>query len=155
MKNAFLFLCLLIFGALSADSTACSIFTNKDAKFHWSLFNGNRQLPAQPTVEIKNIVRAGDMGEICSDVAILFLTIPVDTSNSAFAYKFELVSGSPEPIFSDNPVLGVFQDGKQTFTFRWIERRALPMEIVVKVTSYTRSGKRGGSTNIKISDPGR
>ena len=155
MKNAFLFLSLLIFSALSAESTACSIFTNRDAKFHWSLFNGGRQLPTQPTVEVRNIVRAGDMGEMCNDVAILFLTIPVDTSNPAFAYKFEFVSGSPEPIFSDNPVFAVFQDGKQTFTFRWIERKALPLGIVVKVTAYTRSGKKGGSTNIEISDPGR
>ena len=155
MKSTFLFISLLVFSAFSTDGSACSIFTNKAAKFHWSLFSGSKKLPSQPTVEIDGIIRAGDMGDVCSDVAILTLTIPIDTINSAFAYKFELVSGDPEPIFRDQPVLPVLRDGKQYFIFRWIESRALPLDVVVKVTAYSRSGKQGGSTNFKISDAGR
>ena len=155
MKNAFLFILLLFFSVASTDSSACSIFTNKEAKFHWSLFNGNKKLPAQPTVEVGDIIRAGDMRDVCSDVAILTITIPIDSSNPAFAYKFELVSGNLDPMFRDKPVLAMLRDGKHNFVFRWIESTAPPMDIVVKVTAYSRTGKQGGSTNIKISDRGR
>ena len=155
MKNAFLFISLLVFSAFSTDGTACSIFTNKAAKFHLSLFSSIRHLPSQPTVAIDGIIRAGDMGEVCSDVAILTLTIPIDSISPAFAYKFELISGAPEPIFIDQPVLPVMRDGKQYFIFRWIEKHAVPLDAIVKVTAYSRSGKKGGSTNLKISDAGR
>jgi len=154
MKNALLFISLLIFSTCSTDSSACSIFTNRPAKFHW--FDGHRKLPAEPIVEIEEIMRAGDMGEICTGVAILTITIPIDRSNPAFAYKFELLSGTPEPIFLDEPVVGVNRvKGKKTFIFRWIEQDVVPMNAIVRVTAYSRSGRKGGSSEIRISDPGR
>jgi hypothetical protein len=156
MKSTFFFISFFIFTAISSDISACSVFTNAPAKFHRSLFGNSKVLPTSPTVTISSIIRAGDMGASCNDIAILVLAIPIETPNPSYAYKFELVSGTePASLFKKEPIIGAIQDGKQTFAFSWIEGRALPFDLVVRVTAYTKSGKRGGFTNISLSYAGR
>jgi hypothetical protein len=114
------------------------------------------RLPA-PAAFVLSLVRGGARGS-CSDIAFLKIAIPANASTRETAYRFEVLSGdkpAPWHFFGSDPLFGEERKGNMEFVFYWTESAPKPMDILVRITPYSKSGRKGRSSKLRIADRSR
>ena len=150
-------LCIFFLISVPFESTACSIARNQIKIFERTNSTDKSFIPAAPKVFVNGIVRGGDMPDSCNDIAFINIAIPADEVGRELGYKFKLISGKPPAkLFHRKAVTAGEYDGKLMFSFGWVEGgRPLSLDFTVRVTAYSKSGKKGGFTDLRITHAGR
>jgi len=100
-------------------------------------------------------------GDSCADTGVVVLTIPATDTSRNLAYTFEQIAGkapTQEAIFPPGPSTGHERNGLLVFAFPWLDGATnthTPLDLTVRVAAFTKSGKRGGFTDVHITDSGR
>ncbi|TXH70543.1 MAG: hypothetical protein E6Q88_08380 [Lysobacteraceae bacterium] len=153
---------LSLFLALCAPAAfACSFAQPIPVEFDAAQAKTGERAPAAPMVSVESIRRgnANDPFDSCGDTGVVVLSVPATRKTKGLAYTFEVISGTADDvIFDPSPSFGFKSDGKYLFVFPWVDgadNAQEPLNLVVRVTAYRRSGLKGGSTDVAITDRGR
>lgn len=111
--------------------------------------------PPAPSAFVSSL---GPGGGSCSDIVFLKITIPANASTRETAYRFEVLSGDrpvPWDFFGPDPRFGEERNGNLEFVFYWPASAPKPMDILVRVTPYSKTGRKGRSSKLRIADRSR
>lgn len=122
--------------------------------------------PALPPLTIDGVVRGQPDGNSCSDLGFITLSAPVDAENITLYYEAEIISSTiPAGIFmspmKDKGILILtpsIEKNRISMFFLWLDgakAKQEPVELKIRVTAFRRSGLRGESRELTITDPGR
>jgi hypothetical protein len=152
---------LLVLALSSPMAFACSFVRPIPVEFDATLAKTGETPPPAPLVTVESITRGNgdDPGDSCSDTGVVVLSVPATRKTKDIAYTFEIVSGSADDtIFYSVPSVGFKSKGKYLFVFPWVDgakSKQEPLNLVVRVTAFRRSGLKGESADVTITDPGR
>jgi hypothetical protein len=111
--------------------------------------------PPMPTAFVSSLLRGGGS---CSDIVFLTIAIPANASTRETAYRFEVLSGDA-PVsgvfFGPDPRFGEERNGNMEFVFYWPDSATKPMDVLVRITPYSKTGRKGRSSKLRISDRSR
>jgi hypothetical protein len=135
----------------SPVTLACSPLANTPARFAPTDDPTADAIPLAANASVKSFLRAGERGGSCSDLAFLTLSIPASSTTRKLGYRFEAVTGNaPKGIFRQAAIMGREVDGELLFAFAWVDRQNDAIEMVIRVTTYSESGRKGGSTMLRV-----
>jgi hypothetical protein len=140
---------------------ACSFAQPTPVEFDKSKAKKGESAPAVPKVTLVSVSRgyADNTGDSCADTGVIVLSVPANAANKSLVYTFEMISGKDVAgIFYTQPIVGVEYKNSYLFVFPWIDGasgKQEPLNFVVRVTAYRKSGLKGDSVDVKIKDPGR
>lgn len=146
---------------VSPAAAACSFLQPTQVGFDEKLAKPDDVAPPAPAVALVSISRgnADDPRDSCGDTGVIVLSVPATAENKELAFSFDLVSGTADDlIFQPGHFTGFEHDGKLLFVFPWVDGasdKQEPLDLVVRVTSYLRSGLTGAATEIRVQDNGR
>lgn len=118
--------------------------------------------PGMPEIRVEGVMR-GDAHEprySCSDIGIVSLSVADAAETAELSYELVVVEGRHEseivPTRPLRPRAG--ENRRRYFVFSWLDgdtHRQEPLDLHVRVTALSASGVRGGSSVVRILDPGR
>lgn len=112
-------------------------------------------------MSVKGIHRGNvdDPSDSCGDLGVVTLSIPATRKNKKLLYSFETLSGKADDIiFQHGPSTGIEIEGELLFIFPWLDGATAsqePLNLVVRVVPYRKSGLAGKSLDIVVHDSGR
>lgn len=150
-----------ILSVFSLPASACSLVTPKSVAFDSSLARPGERPPETPAIRVKDIYRGNvdDPSGSCGDLGVVTLSVPATRRNKKLLYSFETVSGKVDNnIFQHGPSTGIEIDGELIFVFPWFDGATAsqePIDLVVRVVPYSKSGLAGKGLDLVFHDPGR
>ena len=111
--------------------------------------------PPAPSAFVSSLGRDGGS---CSDIVFLRIAIPANARTRETAYRFEVLSGNrpvPWDFFGTAPRFGEERNGNMEFVFYWPASAQKPMDILVRITPYSKTGRKGRSSKLRIADRSR
>lgn len=155
MKAFVLFVGLLVV----AGAEACSPAFEERVSFDQTAAYEGELPPSSPVARVVSFKRGrpARRGENnCVETSYVTVAIRNDSPRMPFYFEFREVRGTaPELIFQKGLYVGNSNGrGERQFTFYWLElsRSQKPVDLQVEITPYTRSGIRGPSAVIAVSD---
>jgi hypothetical protein len=140
---------------------ACTVVLPHYVTFDKALSQSGEQPPDMPRVTVEAVTRGreSDSRHPCPSPGVLVLSIPVTPESRQLAYSFEMISGSASGfLFRHGPNEGVEENGKLWFRLPGLEgvsTRHGPLNLVIRITPFRRSGLAGKPTDIKVVDGAR
>jgi len=126
-----------------------------------SLVNLKEIKPPAPLAKLYSITRGAPNGnDSCSDTGVITITIPATSMSENLIYSFELESGRADDlIFYEGTYTAGYKDKAFLyFIFPWLDganARQESLNLKVRITAHTKSGLKGESVLLNITDPGR
>ncbi len=155
MKVLLLLVGLFVFD----DGIACSPTYDEPVVFDPTTAYDGELTPPAPVARVANIDRgrpAGRDESSCVETSSITVAVRDDSQRLPFYFEFREVGGSaPDLIFQSGLYSGGSNgSGERLFTFYWpeISRSRKPVDLLVEITPFTRSGIRGPSVVIAVSD---
>lgn len=115
-----------------------------------------------PTVPVARVVRiergrpAARGESTCVEMSYVTIAVRDDAPRLPFYFEFREVAGTaPDQIFQAGLYAGDYNASlERIFTFYWLEisRARAPLDLQVEITPFTRSGIRGPSSALTVSD---
>jgi hypothetical protein len=93
----------------------------------------------------------------CSESAWVTIVIKDESPGVPYIFSFKQVSGTaPDEMFSPGAYSGAtYADGGRAFVFHWPDinpKNSPALDLVVRITPFTRSGIEGPSTDLVVRD---
>jgi hypothetical protein len=155
-------LALLALLLVGRNAEACSPAFEAPAEFDPAAAYEGESLPTVPVARVVSIQRGrpAARGEsTCVETSAVTIAVRDDSPRLPYLFEFREVAGSaPDLIFQQGIYAGGSNgNGERLFTFHWpeISQVKKPVDLQVEITPFTRSGLRGPSSILKVSDQER
>ena len=152
-------LALAVLLLAAAPAWACSPAQMPAVVFDSSNANATDSPPTAPIARVVNILRGrpARRGESsCVEVSSVTIAVRDDSPGLPYYFAFREAGGTaPDLIFGGGIHAGGLNgEGERQFTFHWpeISHASTPLDLLVEITPYTRSGVRGPSAVIRVRD---
>lgn len=152
-------LALAVLLLAAAPAWACSPVQMPPIEFDTSTANATDASPTAPIARVVNILRGrpARRGESsCVEVSSVTIAVRDDSPGLPYYFAFREAGGTAPDLIFDGGIYagGLNGEGERQFTFYWpeISHTKLPVDLQLEITTYTRSGVRGASTVIQVSD---
>jgi hypothetical protein len=150
---------LVLAATFALPASACKFVLPETVTIDRALAHRGERKPKAPLVRVVSIERGSAAGHSCASSGVLRLAIATTKRDAGAVYTFRVIRGGKGRSFvQDGPLTGTLEDGTMAFLFPFDDgatARQEPLDFVIRVTALTRSGRRGGRTDLRVTDPGR
>jgi hypothetical protein len=148
-------------GAAPNASRACSVIGARAVEFEPHVTATKKAPPVAPPLRVAGIRRgtAGDGSDTCSDIGVITFEMPANRKTRKLLLAFETIQiNSGEVTVHVGPSPGFEYEGQIRYSFPWVDggyTSQEPIDIVVKVTPFWRTGEAGEPVNMRVTQDGR